>query len=34
MPERQVDFATLRGILGFDAYDRLLEQYATPVGGP
>lgn len=28
MPERQVDFATLRTLVGFDAYDRLLDAYA------
>lgn len=27
-PERRVDFATLRGIVGFDDYDRLLATYA------
>ena len=27
MPERQVDFATLRTLVGFDAYDRLLDVY-------
>lgn len=30
MPERQVDFATLRALVGFDAYDQLLDAYATP----
>ena len=30
MPDRQVDFATLRALVGFDAYDRLLDAYATP----
>ena len=30
MPEHQVDFATLRALVGFDAYDRLLDTYATP----
>jgi 2-methylisocitrate lyase-like PEP mutase family enzyme len=30
MPDRQVDFATLRALVGFDAYDRLLDTYATP----
>ena len=30
MPQHQTDFATLRAILGFDAYDRLLEGYAAP----
>ena len=30
MPEHQVDFATLRALVGFDAYDRLLDAYATP----
>ena len=30
MPERQVDFATLRTLVGFDAYDRLLDAYAMP----
>ena len=34
MPERQVDFVTLRGIVGFDAYDRLLAAYAAPVDAP
>lgn len=29
MPERQVDFATLRTLVGFDAYDRLLDAYAA-----
>lgn len=29
MPERQVDFATLRALVGFDAYDRLLDAYAA-----
>ncbi|HPE73042.1 MAG TPA: isocitrate lyase/PEP mutase family protein [Candidatus Competibacter sp.] len=27
MPDRQVDFATLRTLVGFDAYDRLLDTY-------
>jgi hypothetical protein len=26
----RVDFATIRRILGFDEYDRLLESYAGP----
>ncbi len=30
MPEHQVDFATLRALVGFDAYDRLLDAYAAP----
>ena len=30
MPDRQVDFATLRALVGFDAYDRLLDTYAAP----
>jgi hypothetical protein len=30
MPERQMDFAALRTLVGFDAYDRLLEAYAAP----
>ena len=30
MPERQEDFATLRALVGFDAYDRLLDAYAAP----
>ena len=30
MPEHQVDFATLRALVGFDAYDRLLDAYTTP----
>ena len=30
MPDRQVDFATLRALVGFDAHDRLLDAYATP----
>jgi 2-methylisocitrate lyase-like PEP mutase family enzyme len=31
MPERQMDFAALRTLVGFDAYDRLLEAYAAPL---
>jgi hypothetical protein len=27
-PERRVDFQTLRGIVGFDEYDRLVATYA------
>jgi hypothetical protein len=30
MPERQMDFAALRTLVGFDAYDRLLDAYAAP----
>ena len=30
MPARQADFSTLRSLVGFDAYDRLLERYASP----
>ena len=30
MPDRQVDFATLRALVGFDAHDRLLDAYAIP----
>ena len=30
MPGHQVDFATLRALVGFDAYDRLLDACATP----
>lgn len=33
MPERQMDFAALRTLVGFDAYDRLLDAYATPTEG-
>ncbi len=29
MPQHQADFATLRAILGFDAYDHLLESYVA-----
>lgn len=29
-PERRVDFQNLRGIVGFDDYDRLLARYADP----
>jgi 2-methylisocitrate lyase-like PEP mutase family enzyme len=29
-PERRVDFATIREIVGFPEYDRLLERYADP----
>jgi len=29
-PERRVDFATIRQIVGFPEYDRLLERYADP----
>jgi 2-methylisocitrate lyase-like PEP mutase family enzyme len=31
MPERQMDFAALRTLVGFDAYDRLLDAYAAPL---
>lgn len=30
MPERQADFATIRALVGFDDYDRLLERYGPP----
>lgn len=30
MPVRAVDFATIRDIVGFDQYDRLLQQYLRP----
>jgi 2-methylisocitrate lyase-like PEP mutase family enzyme len=30
MPERQADFSTIRTLVGFDAYDRLLDTYAGP----
>jgi 2-methylisocitrate lyase-like PEP mutase family enzyme len=33
MPERQMDFAALRTLVGFDAYDRLLDAYAAPTEG-
>ena len=29
-PERRMDFQTLRGIVGFDDYDRLVATYADP----
>jgi len=32
MPERQMDFAALRTLVGFDAYDRLLDTYVAPLG--
>ncbi|MCG6862856.1 MAG: isocitrate lyase/PEP mutase family protein [Chromatiaceae bacterium] len=33
-PPRSVDFATIRGIVGFDEYDRTLAQYANRDQGP
>lgn len=30
MPRRSVDFATIRELVGFDRYDRLLAQYTSP----
>ena len=32
MPGHQVDFATLRELVGFDAYDQLLGTYVAPAG--
>ena len=34
MPQRSVDFATIRGIVGFDQYDRTLHRYSSDVPYP
>lgn len=34
MPQWSVDFATIRAIVGFDRYDQILEQYASPDPDP
>lgn len=34
IPQHCVDFATIRGIVGFEQYDQILQQYTDPNPGP